>query len=74
MELPDAGSIVTGQLYWNDMVINTYEINQIHVIFYLVSEYKPHCHQCVIIASYAHLYYRLAGDDGMPNLLVTVIA
>ena len=58
----------------NDMVINTYEIQQIQVIFYWVSEYKPHCYQYVIIASYAHLRYRLADDDGMPNLLVTIIA
>ena len=54
--------------------INTYEINQIHVTFYWVGEHKPRCYQYVIIASYAHLRYRLAEDDGMPNLLVTVIA
>ena len=48
----------------NDMVINTYEIQQIYVIFYWVSEYKPRCYQYVIIASYAHLRYRLADDDG----------
>ena len=70
MELPDASSIVTGQLHWNDMVINTYKINQIHVTFYWVSEYKPRYYQYGIIVSYAHL----ADDDGMPNLLVTVIA
>ena len=27
-------------VYGNDIVINTYEINQIHVTFYLVSTYK----------------------------------
>ena len=56
MELPDASSIVTGLLHWNDMVINTYEIKQIHIIFYWVSEYKPRCYQYVIIASYAHFH------------------
>ena len=42
---------------WNDMVINTLEINQIHIIFYWVSEYKPHYYQYWIITSYAHLRY-----------------
>ena len=39
----------------NDVVINTNEINQIHVIFYWVSEHKPRYYQYGIIASYAHL-------------------
>ena len=57
------------------MVINTYEIQQIHVIFYWVSEYKPRCSQYVIIASYAHLRVTgIADDVGMPNLIVTIIA
>ena len=58
------------------MVINTYEINQIHVTFYWVSEYKPCYYQYGIIAFYAQLRYalHLAENDGMPNLLVTVIA
>ena len=56
------------------MVINAYEINQINAIFYWVSEYKLRYDQYVIIASYAHLRYRLADDDDMPNLFVTVIA
>ena len=39
----------TGWLHWNDMVITTYEIQQIHVIFYWVSAYKPRCYQYVIL-------------------------
>ena len=56
------------------MVIKTYKIKQIHVTFYWVSEYKPCYYQHWIIVSYTHLPYILADDDGMPNLLVTVIA
>ena len=58
----------------NDMVINTLEINQIHVIFYWVSEYKSRYYQYWIIASYTHFALHLADDDSMPNLLVIVIA
>ena len=60
---------------WNDMVINTLEINQIHVIFYWVSEYKPRyllsvLDNCVLCTFALHL----ADDDIMPNLLVIIIA
>ena len=57
----------------NDMVINTLEINQIHITFYWVSEYKSRYYQYWIFASYVFALH-LADDDGMPNLLVTVIA
>ena len=58
MKLPDARRACYRlvALKFNDMVINTYEIQQIHVIFYWVTEYKPRCYQYVIIASYAHLH------------------
>ena len=56
------------------MVINTLEINQIHVIIYWVSEYKPSYYQYWIIASYAHFALHLADDDSMTNFFVIVIA
>ena len=40
MELPDARRARYWLVALNDMVINTYEINQIHVTFYLVSTNK----------------------------------
>ena len=40
------------------MVINTYEIQQIHITFYWVSAYKPRCYLYITIAPYAYLHVR----------------
>ena len=56
------------------MDINTLEINQIHIIFYWVSEYKSRYYMYWIFASYVHFTLHLADDDIMPNLLVIIIA
>ena len=38
------------------LFFNTYEIHQIHVLFYLASAYKPRCYQYMTIAPYAYLH------------------
>ena len=56
------------------MVMNTFEINQIHITFYWVSEYKPRYDQYGIIVSYTYFALHLADDEVMPSQLITAIA
>ena len=56
----------------NDMVINTYKIQQIHVTFYLVSTYKwPGCYSYMIIALDAYLH--VTGSQIMMVCLICML-